>query len=65
MKLLLSYFVKYSDNSIIILIEYPSDCIIRELEKKLVIMIIYDESIFFAKEEQKRYKLLIVKVFNI
>lgn len=65
MKLLLPYFVKCSDNSIIILIEYPSDYIIEELEKKLVIMIIYDESIFFAKEEQKRYKLLIVKVFDI
>lgn len=65
MKLLLPYFVKFSDNSIIILIEYPSDYIIGELEKKLVIMIMYDESIFFAKKEQKRYKLLIVKVFNI
>lgn len=58
MKLLLPYFVEFSEDGTIVSKEYPSDCTIGILEKRPIIMITHDESIFSANDRRKKVWIL-------
>lgn len=51
MKLLLLYFIEFSEDDTIISKEYPSNCIIGGPENRLIIKITYDKSICFVNNE--------------
>ena len=50
MKSLLSYFVEFKEDSIIIPKQYPNDCVVGGPNWELIIMITHDESTFSAKD---------------
>lgn len=54
MKLLLPYFVEFSEDGTIVSKEYPSDCALGGPEKRPIIMITQDESTFFANDRRKK-----------
>ena len=54
MKSLLLYLVEFSDNGSIVSKEYPNDCVVKGLDLKPIIMIIYDESIFFPNDDYQK-----------
>lgn len=54
MKSLLAYFVEFYENSIIVSKEYPDDCTVGRPNQKPIIIIIFDESIFFANNRYKK-----------
>lgn len=54
MKLFLLYFIKISKNSIMILKKYWSNYRVKKWEKRLIIIIIYDENIFFGNNKYKK-----------
>lgn len=45
-KELLSYFIEFNENKLILSKKYPKDCIIKELNEWPIIIIIYDKSFF-------------------
>lgn len=49
-KKLKSYFVKFNKNKIIKNNKYLLNCIIKNANQKLIIIIIYNESIFVAND---------------
>ena len=51
-KLLLPYFIEFSDDGFILLKVYSNDCIVGGLDWKHITMIIYDKSTFFANNGQ-------------
>ena len=63
MKLLLPYFVEFSEDNAIVSKKYPSNCAIGGPEKRSIIMITHDESTFSANDGVKKYGLLMVKEF--
>lgn len=50
MRLLLFYLVKFSENNSILEKNYPNDCIVKKLDQRSIIMIIYNKSIFLAND---------------
>ena len=50
MKSLLPYFVRFSDDESIFSKVYSDDYAVKRLDRRPIIMIIYDESIFSAND---------------
>lgn len=55
-KSLLSYFVDFLKDGIIILKKYPNNCILGSSDQRPIIIIIYDKSIFLQIINKKKYK---------
>lgn len=51
MKNLLFYLIEFSENKFIILKKYLKDYTINKLNNQLIIMIIYNKSIFLANDD--------------
>lgn len=49
-KLILSYFIEFSNDKSILLKVYPNDYIVKISNQKLLIIIINNESIFFINK---------------
>ena len=45
------YFVKFNKDDTILFKEYPNDCIVRSLNQRLIIIIIYNKSIFSTNND--------------
>ena len=54
MKLLLPYFVEFFEDSTIVPREYPNDCVVGRPDRKPIIMITHDESIFSANNGHRK-----------
>lgn len=57
-KSLLSYFVDFFKDGIIILKKYPNNCILESSDQRPIIMIIYSKSIFFTNNKYKKIWIL-------
>lgn len=53
-KLLLPYLFKFSEDSIIVSKEYPSDCVVKRPKKRPVIIIIRNKSTFSPNDRWKK-----------
>lgn len=53
MKLLLPYFIKFLIDNTMVPNKYLYDCTMRRLEKRQVIINIYDKSVFLANDNCK------------
>lgn len=54
MKLLLPYLVEFREDGIMIPKEYPDNCTVGGLNRRLVIMITHDESTFSANDSRRK-----------
>lgn len=60
-------FIKFSNNRSILLEVYLNNCIVRDLNQRIIIIIIYDKSIFFVNNScwkvyiLNRYDILLLK----
>lgn len=63
MQSFLPYFVEFEENDKILSKEYLNNCVIGSLDWQPIIMITYDESIFFANDSC--WKIWISKSYNI
>lgn len=54
MKKLLPYFVEFSKDRSILPKKYLKNCIIKELNQRLIIMIIYNENTFLANNRYQK-----------
>lgn len=54
MKLLLPYFVEFSNNRSILPKIYPENCVVDGLNRRPIILIIYNESIFSVNDDQQK-----------
>lgn len=62
-KAFFSYFIKFDKDKLILFKNYFQDCKIVRLNKKLIIMIIYNKKLFWKMMDDKKYKLEIVMMF--
>ena len=53
-KALLPYFVEFSENRSILSKDYPKDCAVSRLNKRLIIMIIYNKNTFLANDRWQK-----------
>ena len=51
MRLLLPYFVKFFKDGFILEKNYLNNCIVKKLDQRLIIIIIYNKSIFLANNK--------------
>ena len=58
MKSLLPYSVEFYEDGTIVPKEYPDDCAVRGLNRRLIIIITNDESIFSANNRRKKVWIL-------
>ena len=49
MKSILSYFDEFFNNKFILSKVYSNNCMVKRLDQKPIIMLIYDKNIFFCK----------------
>ena len=53
-KALLPYFVKFSEDGLILPKDYPKDCAVGGPNKRLIIMITHNESTFAANDGRQK-----------
>ena len=54
MRLLLPYFVEFSEDGSILEKDYPDDCAVGEPDRRPIIMITHDENIFLANDGRRK-----------
>lgn len=59
----LSYFIRFFKDGTILLKKYLNNCAGEKPDWRPIIIITYDKYIFSAKNEHKKYELLIIKAF--